>query len=367
MTRTVLITGCSSGFGRLSAQTFLRAEWNVVASMRAPERAPELADGDKMLVLKLDVTDPDSISAAFAAARARFGRIDAVVNNAGYGGDGLFEQASDTDIRAMFETNVFGPMNVMREALPEQAGNLVLVDGGGLLIAMEGGLHLFTPETGALETLCDMKAELPGQRFNDGTCDPRGRLWIGSMTMDEPVDQAVGALFRFCADGTITRVLDGFIVPNGMAFSPDGKTFYISDSHPSVQTIWAFDYDLDDGALSNRRVFATTHDLPGRPDGGTVDADGFYWSANVSGGCLVRFDPGGRIDRSIDLPTEKPSKIAFGGPSLDVMYVTSINHRLQNPDARGLAGSLFRIDAGIRGLPPYRFGPLEDGPIGRGT
>ena len=119
MTRTVLITGCSSGFGKLTAWTFHDKGWNVVATMRAPERVPELADDDRMLVLKLDVTDPDSISAAFAAARARFGRIDAVVNNAGYGGDGLFEQASDTDIRAMFETNVFGPMNVMREALPE--------------------------------------------------------------------------------------------------------------------------------------------------------------------------------------------------------------------------------------------------------
>ncbi len=118
MTQTILITGCSSGFGKLTAHTFLKAEWNVVASMRAPEKTPELADGDRMLVLKLDVTDPESISSAFAAAHARFGRIHAVVNNAGYGADGLFEQAGDADVRAMFETNVFGPMNVMREALP---------------------------------------------------------------------------------------------------------------------------------------------------------------------------------------------------------------------------------------------------------
>ena len=140
MTRTVLITGCSSGFGRLTARTFQDAGWNVVATMRAPERVPELADHDRMLVLKLDVTDPDSISAAFAAARARFGRIDAVVNNAGYGGDGLFEQASDADIRAMFETNVFGPMNVMREALPEMraAGNGAIVN----VTSMAGHLGL---------------------------------------------------------------------------------------------------------------------------------------------------------------------------------------------------------------------------------
>ncbi|MDD9992103.1 MAG: SMP-30/gluconolactonase/LRE family protein [Rhodospirillales bacterium] len=251
--------------------------------------------------------------------------------------------------------------------MPEHVGNLVLVDGGGLLVALEGGLHLFVPETGALATLCDIKVDLADQRFNDGTCDPRGRLWIGSMAMEEPVRRAVGPLFRFSPDGTIARMLDGFLIPNGMAFSPDGRTFYVSDSHPSAQTIWAFDYDLDDGALSNRRVFATTHDLPGRPDGGTVDADGFYWSANVGGGCLVRFDPDGRIDRTIDVPTEKPSKVAFGGLSLDVMYITSINHNLQNRDEQGLAGSLFRLDAGIRGLPPNRFGPLEQLSTGQGT
>ena len=137
MTRTVLITGCSSGFGRLTARTFPDAGWNVVATMRAPERVPELTDHDRILVLRLDVTDPDSISAAFAAARARFGRVDAVVNN---GGDGLFEQASDADIRAMFETNVFGPMNVMREALPEMraAGNGAIVN----VTSMAGHLGL---------------------------------------------------------------------------------------------------------------------------------------------------------------------------------------------------------------------------------
>ncbi|MEL6205540.1 MAG: SDR family oxidoreductase [Pseudomonadota bacterium] len=123
MTKTVLVTGCSSGFGRLTAQTFAKAGWSVVATMRSPEKETELADGPQMLVTKLDVSDPGSIKAAFTAARARFGQVDAVVNNAGYGGDGLFEQVGDADIRAMFETNVFGAMNVMREALPEMRAN----------------------------------------------------------------------------------------------------------------------------------------------------------------------------------------------------------------------------------------------------
>ena len=140
MNQTVLITGCSSGFGKLTAQTFHSEGWNVAATMRSPEKETELVDGDRMLVLKLDVTDTASVATAFAATRARFGRVHAVVNNAGYGGHGLFEQASDEDVRAMFETNVFGPMNVMREALPEMRGA-----GGGAIVnvtSMAGHLGL---------------------------------------------------------------------------------------------------------------------------------------------------------------------------------------------------------------------------------
>ncbi len=130
MTQTVLITGCSSGFGTLIAQTFARQGWKVVATMRSPGKVGGLTEGDRMAILRLDVTDPASIAAAFTAGRARFGEIGVVVNNAGYGGDGLFEQTTDRDARAMFETNVFGPMNVMREALPEmrRAGHGVIVN-----------------------------------------------------------------------------------------------------------------------------------------------------------------------------------------------------------------------------------------------
>lgn len=140
MPQTVLITGCSSGFGKLIARTFAERGWNVVATMRSPEKEQEFSDTEMMLVRKLDVTDPQSISDAFSIARAKFGGVDVVVNNAGYGGDGLFEQSSDEDVRAMFETNVFGPMNVMREALPQMRDN-----GHGVIVnvtSMAGHLGL---------------------------------------------------------------------------------------------------------------------------------------------------------------------------------------------------------------------------------
>ena len=116
--KTVLITGCSSGFGKLAAHTFAGHGWNVVATMRRPENETELADGDNMLVTRLDVTDPASIDEALAAAIERFGGVDVLVNNAGYGGGFIFEQADDSVVRAMFETNVFGTMNVCRAVLP---------------------------------------------------------------------------------------------------------------------------------------------------------------------------------------------------------------------------------------------------------
>lgn len=118
MTQTVLITGSSSGFGKLIATTFHEAGWTVVATMRSPDKETKLKAGPRMLLTRLDVTDTASIDTAFAKACETFGRIDAVVNNAGYGGNGLFEQFSPEDISTMYATNVFGPMNVMRAALP---------------------------------------------------------------------------------------------------------------------------------------------------------------------------------------------------------------------------------------------------------
>ncbi|MTI02168.1 SDR family oxidoreductase [Roseibium sp. RKSG952] len=140
MPRTVLITGCSSGFGRLIARTFLDAGWNVVATMRSPEMETELKSNDRLLLAQLDVTDSDSIQRAFTKAREVFGQVDVVINNAGYGGSGLFEQFSPDDIHAMYETNVFGPMNVMREALPDMraAGSGVIVN----VTSMAGHLGL---------------------------------------------------------------------------------------------------------------------------------------------------------------------------------------------------------------------------------
>jgi sugar lactone lactonase YvrE len=147
----------------------------------------------------------------------------------------------------------------------------------------------------------------------------------------------------------------GLHVANGLAFSPDGRTLYHSDSFAAVRTIWAWDFDADRGTIANRRVFVDTHGMPGRPDGGAVDADGCYWTAANDGWELVRFTPAGKVDRRIALPVAKPSMLAFGGERLDVIYVTSIRPRNTDLSDQPQAGSLFAVEAGIQGLPEPLF------------
>jgi len=199
-----------------------------------------------------------------------------------------------------------------------------------------------------------------GMRFNDGRCDRQGRFWAGTMQMDMAAAHEVGRVYRYQGDVNAEVALraqfEHLIVPNGLAFSPDGKTMYLSDSHPAVQTIWAFDYDTDTGTPHGRRVFVDMKPLPGRPDGAAVDADGCYWICGNDAGLVHRFTPDGRLDRSLAVPVKKPAMCAFGGPELDTLYVTSIRPRGDLSD-QPLAGGVFALRPGIKGLaePECRF------------
>jgi sugar lactone lactonase YvrE len=241
-------------------------------------------------------------------------------------------------------------------ALPSRIGCFVFRERGGLVVALENGFSFFDPATGALEPIHDPEPDKPGNRFNDGTPDPAGRFLAGTMPMGERLP--VAAIWRLDSDLAVERLVDGLRVANGMAFSPDGRLFYWSDSEASVQTIWRADYDAASGAMGVPVVFATTHELAGRPDGGTIDADGCYWMAGVGGWQLVRFTPAGKVDMIIDMPVEKPSKIAFGGADLATLYVTSIGSGpTPGTEARQpQAGGLFALRVpGVHGLPVWRF------------
>jgi len=242
---------------------------------------------------------------------------------------------------------------------PQMLACIVRHPGGGWVAGMETGFfHVHAHEDGSLdsEPLADVDHPRPGMRLNDGRCDRQGRFWAGSMVLDMGANAAVGALYRYGAGqrGPLPAQLNELIVPNGLAFSPDGRTMYLSDSHPLVQQVWAFDYDIDSGTPSNRRVFIDMNQHGGRPDGAAVDAEGCYWICGNDAGLVHRFTPDGRLDRSLAVPVKKPSMCAFGGSRLDTLFVTSIRPA-DDQEAHSLAGGVFALDPGVKGLPEPHF------------
>lgn len=230
---------------------------------------------------------------------------------------------------------------------------------GGWVAGMESGFfHLHPHNEGSLDSapLAHVDHARPDMRLNDGRCDRQGRFWAGSMVLNMAANATDGTLYRYSAGqrGPIDAQLGGFIVPNGLGFSPDGRTMYLSDSHPLVQQIWAFDYDLDSGTPSNRRLFVDMNQFAGRPDGAAVDAEGCYWICANDAGLIHRFTPDGRLDRSLAVPVKKPTMCAFGGSRLDTLFVTSIRPG-DDLDEQSLAGGVFALNPGVKGLPEPLF------------
>ncbi|MGE8188038.1 SMP-30/gluconolactonase/LRE family protein [Pseudomonas sp. NPDC086278] len=238
---------------------------------------------------------------------------------------------------------------------PEMLACIARQSDGNWLAGMESGFFQLRPHNdGSLdsELLANVEHARSDMRLNDGRCDRQGRFWAGSMVLNMGANAAHGTLYRYASGqrGPVDAQLGGFIVPNGLGFSPDGRTMYLSDSHPLVQQIWAFDYDLDSGTPCNRRLFVDMNQFPGRPDGAAVDAEGCYWICANDAGLIHRFTPDGRLDRSIAVPVKKPTMCAFGGSRLDTLFVTSIRPG-DDHDPQSLAGGVFALDPGVKGLP----------------
>lgn len=241
---------------------------------------------------------------------------------------------------------------------PERFGCIALLENGALLAAGESAIFRVTPKAGQ-ELLPVVLAEVThpheGMRFNDGRCDRVGQFYAGTMVRDMSRAVAAGGLYRFNEHGLTGPLVDGVITPNGLAFSPDNRLMYLSDSHPSVQRIWVFTR-ADDGTLIKRREFVDMTRLPGRPDGAAVDADGYYWICGIDAGCVFRFAPNGRLDRVVEVPVSKPGMCAFAGPDLDWLVITTIRPTAPTGDDPRLTGAVFLTRPGVRGLPetPHR-------------
>ncbi len=242
-----------------------------------------------------------------------------------------------------------GEGQVAAVPLPRDVGCVAPARDGRIVLADTKGFALLDRTTGALVCLGDPEADIPTNRFNDGKVDRAGRFWAG--TIDDRCDRPSGSLYRLDADRTITRIDTGFLCANGIGWSPDDRLMYFVDSMARV--IWVYDFDLVSGTVAGRRPFARFADDDGVPDGLTVDAEGHVWVAIWDGWRIVRYAPDGTIDRTVAMPVQRPTSCAFGGATLETLYVTSAAGGLDAASLRRgpLAGGLFAFEPGVRGLP----------------
>lgn len=252
-----------------------------------------------------------------------------------------------------------GDSSLQSWTLPERVACVALHADGGLVAALETRVvHVTLGDGGecTLATLAPARHDRPDMRFNDGRCDRAGRFWVGSMVHDMSANVPAGRMYRLDPHGFLAAPIDNLYTPNGLAFDPDGRGLWWSDSHPLSQCIWHAAL-AEDGTLSERRLVADMHDQPGRPDGAAIDVDGGYWICANDGGRILRLLPDGRVDRSIALPVSKPSMCSFGGAALDTLFVTSIQPAQPQGDDLLLAGEVFALRPGTQGLVETPFRP----------
>ncbi len=224
-------------------------------------------------------------------------------------------------------------------------GSIALTNTAGrLLLAIEHEVVWFDWFTGSTLPFVALSEPSP-DRLNDGRTDPAGRFVVGSLQADasSPPSQQT---YQLGANGDSHVLFGDFMVSNGIAFDPDRNRMYFADT--PTEKVMVYDYDAETGTCENGRVFVDYSAIPGKPDGACIDSDGCYWSASVYGWAVTRFTPDGDVERRIELPLEKPSMPAFGGPDLKTLYVTTIGSGGAVPSAPGrdgfVPGSLLAIE-----------------------
>ncbi len=230
--------------------------------------------------------------------------------------------------------------------MPSYIGSFALREKGGAVVALRDGIYTFDLDSQQLDIVCRPEAEL-NTRFNDGKCDRNGRFWAGTMAFENEHD--IGALYRLDVDGTCHKMRPEVMCSNGLGWSLDNRTMYYTDS--PTQKIFAYDFDPESGSIQNERIFAREEE--GFPDGLTVDAEGYVWGAKWDAWKVVRHAPDGSVDQVINLPVQRPTSCTFGGPDMNLLYITSARIGLSDAEKaeQPLAGSVFVVETAVKGLP----------------
>ena len=296
-------------------------------------------------------------------------KIECVVDEGIYLGEGpLWDPA----VGVLYWVNIEGPTIWSYEpktqktrtwTMPKDVSAVFPRKDGGGVVTLADGFYFFDFESGEVELIAPVEQDQPRTRMNDSKVDRRGRLISGGE--DHSEESALACLWRLDPDLSVHLLEEGIICNNGPCFSPDDKTFYRADSFK--QTIYAYDYDIETGAISNKRPFVSTANDPGLADGSTVDEEGYLWNAQIITGKVIRYAPDGTVDRAIEMPVRNITSVMFGGDNLDVLFVTSMS-RIDHPGGgaevfvkedkpQPLAGGLFTVTGlGVRGLPETPFG-----------
>ncbi len=231
---------------------------------------------------------------------------------------------------------------------PAQVGFVLPVENGGFLAGLQTGVHRFDERDGSFTLLSDPEPGKPGNRLNDGTVDPQGRLWFG--TMDDAEAEATGFIYRLDSDGKCVEASPPVCITNGPAVSPDGRTLYHVDTLGGA--IYVCDIN-EGGMLVNRREFVRIPAGQGNPDGPTVDSEGHVWVGLYCGSAVHRYSPEGKLVEVVDFPVDSITKVAFGGPDLKTVYATTANKHLSADEkaANPQAGDLFSFQVSVAGQP----------------
>ena len=253
----------------------------------------------------------------------------------------------------ILEKRVYAGTKILAQ-LDDYIGCLAPRKNGNLVLGTRSGFADLNVDTGQLTVLASLDSELPTNRINDGKCDPAGRFLAGTMDMNETDPN--GALYSF--DGKqITRLLDGITISNGLAWSPDHKTFYYIDT--PTHEVKAFDYDLSTGQIANPRVAIHVPDSLGWPDGMTSDADGNLWIALWGGAQVTKWNPNaGKLLEQIAVPALHTSACVFGGKDMNELHITSARKGMSEADLKKfpLSGGLFKVVTDVTGMPTFKFG-----------